>query len=81
VEILEKMLQINGMTFLVFFESIFMEYLLFIIAILVAYPVFMVIAFVLSKVIFPKEEEFKELEEKQRLARQQQRSNRSLAHA
>jgi len=58
-----------------------MEYLLFIIAILVAYPVFMVIAFVLSKVIFPKEEEFKELEEKQRLARQQQRSNRSLAHA
>lgn len=57
-----------------------MEYLLFIIALLVAYPVFMVAAYVLSKVIFPKDDELSELEEKQRMLKQHQRPQ-SMAHA
>ena len=57
-----------------------MEYLLFILALIVAYPVFMVSAYVLSKVIFAKDDELSELEEKQRLMKQHQR-NQSMAHA
>jgi len=57
-----------------------MEYLLFIIALLVAYPVFMIAAYVLSKVIFTKDEEFSEMEAKQRSVKQHQRSQ-SMAHA
>jgi len=56
-----------------------MEYLLFIIALLVAYPVFMVAAYVLSKVIFTKDEEFSELEAKQRSIKHHR--NQSMAHA
>jgi len=57
-----------------------MEYLLFIIALLVAYPVFMIAAYILSKVIFTKDEEFSEMEAKQRSAKHHQR-NQSMAHA
>ena len=57
-----------------------MEYLLFIIALLVAYPVFMIAAYVLSKVIFIKDEEFSEMEAKQRSIKQHQRGQ-SMAHA
>jgi len=57
-----------------------MEYLLFIIVLLVAYPVFMIAAYVLSKVIFTKDEEFSEMDAKQRLIKQHQR-NQSMAHA
>jgi hypothetical protein len=57
-----------------------MEYLLFIIALLIAYPVFMVAAYVLSRAIFTKDDELSELEEKQRLVKQHQR-NQSMAHA
>lgn len=57
-----------------------MEYLLFIIALVIAYPVFMIFAYVLSKMISPKDDAFEEFEAKQKMAKQNQR-DRSIAHA
>jgi hypothetical protein len=62
-----------------------MEYLILIAATLVGYPVFLLAAYLLSKVIFVKDEEFDEFDAKQRLQvkhREHTRNHRrNLAHA
>lgn len=55
-----------------------MEYALFVIVLLIAYPVFMLVAFILSKVIFKRDEEFEYLDAKQKSIKH--KNDRSLAH-
>jgi hypothetical protein len=63
-----------------------MEYLMLIAATIVGYPVFLLVAYLLSKVIFVKDEEFEEFDAKQRSVHVKQRHDRrrhagDLAHA
>lgn len=63
-----------------------MEYLILIAATIVGYPVFLLVAYLLSKVIFVKDEEFDEFDAKQRLMQVKHREHtrnhrRNLAHA
>jgi len=60
-------------------KSIFMEYVLFILALIIAYPVFMIAAYILSKVVFTKDEAFSEFEAKQKNKKHQR--DGSMAHA
>jgi hypothetical protein len=64
-----------------------MEYLLILLGMIFAYPVFMVVVFVLSKVLFPKQDEFTEFDAKQRERIKERRGQtlpsreQTLAHA
>jgi hypothetical protein len=63
-----------------------MEYLILIAATIVGYPVFLLVAYLLSKVIFVKDEEFDEFDAKQKLIQVKHREHtkshrRNLAHA
>ncbi len=60
-------------------KEFFMEYVIFIIVLIIAYPVFMIIAYLLSKVAFNKDEAFSEFEAKRKTKKTQR--DKSLAHA
>jgi hypothetical protein len=63
-----------------------MEYLMLIAATIIGYPVFLLVAYLLSKVIFVKDEEFEEFDAKQKSVHVKHRHDRrhharDLAHA
>jgi len=58
-----------------------MEYLLLILACIVAYPIFMVVAYLLAKLVFVKEDEFDEMKIKEKLKQSVSKNkSRGLAH-